>query len=71
MNPVLRILLLVFLGFVVASGTLRTILTIRYCFIDLSRGGNQAPELLGTIVGTLLVTVLFGWVWRKVYLSKR
>jgi hypothetical protein len=67
----LRILLLVLVGFIVAAAALRTIATIVVFVIDMKNGGQHAPEILGTMTGSLVITLGLGWVWKKIYLSKR
>lgn len=67
----LRILLLVLVGFIVAAAALRTIAAIVVFVIDMKNGGQHVPEILGTITGSFVITLGSGWVWKKVYLSKK
>ena len=67
----LRILLLVLVGFIVAAAALRTIAAIVVFVIDMKNGGQHAPEILGTMTGSFVIALGLGWVWKKVYLSKK
>jgi membrane protein implicated in regulation of membrane protease activity len=67
----IRILLLVLVGFIVVIGGLRTIAAFIAFIADMSKSGQHAPEWLGAMTGSLVITVLLGWVWRKIYHSRK
>ncbi len=67
----IRILVLVLIGFIVTAAALRTIAAIVVFVIDMKNSGHHAPKILGTMTGSFVITLGLGWVWRKVYLSNR
>jgi hypothetical protein len=67
----LRILLLVIVGFVVAAAALRTIAGLVVFVVDMKNGGQHAPEILGATTASILITLGLGWVWKKIYASKK
>lgn len=67
----LRILLLVIVGFIVAVAATRTVAGLVVFAIDMKNGGQHAPQILGALTASILVVLGLGWVWRKIYFSKR
>ena len=66
----LRILLLVIVGFIVAVAATRTIAGLIVFVVDLKKGGQHAPQILGALTASILIVLGLGWVWRKIYFSK-
>jgi len=67
----LRILLLVLVGFIVATAALRTIASVVVFVVDMKNGGQRAPEILGVMTGSFVIALGLGWVWRKIYFFKK
>ena len=67
----LRILLLVLIGFIVGSAILQTVGGVIAFAIDMKKGGGHAPEILGGMTASLLIALGLGWVWKKVYCWKK
>ena len=65
-----RILILVIFGFVFASTALRAIRGAIALILNLTKGGDQAPEILGPLTASIVISLVFGWLFRKVYLQK-
>lgn len=67
----LRILLLILVGFIVAVAAIRSIAGIVVFVIDMKNGGQHASEVLGAMTASILITLGLGWVWKKIYFSNR
>jgi len=67
----LRILLLIIVGFVVAVAAVRSISGIVVFVRDMNKGGQHAPEILGALTASIVITLGLGWVWKKIYISKQ
>jgi len=67
----LRILLLVLIGVFFVGAAVRAIASIVIVAIDIVHGAAHAPENLGTMTGSILVAMILGWLYRKIYFSKR
>ncbi len=67
----LRILLLIIVGFIVAVAAVRSIAGAVVFVIDMKNGGQHAPEILGAMTGSILIALGLGWVWRKIYFTKK
>ena len=61
----LRIVLLIFVGLIGGWAAVRTIAAGVLLVLDLRRGATHAPEIIGTLVGALIVTLLSVWAARK------
>jgi hypothetical protein len=66
----LRILLIIVFGLFFAMAALKTIGAIIALIVNLSNGGNQAPEILGALTASIVLSLLFGWLFKKVYFQK-
>jgi len=66
----LRILLLVIFGLMFASAALKALGAAIALILNLTKGGDQAPEILGALTASIVIALLFGWLVRKVYLQK-
>ena len=67
----LRITLLVIIGLIVAAAALRSVAGVVVFVVDMKNGGQHAPEILGALTASVLIALGLGWVWKKVYNSKR
>ena len=66
----LRILLIVIFGLFFAMAALKTIGATIALIVNLSNGGNQAPEILGALTASIVLALVFGWLLKKVYFQK-
>ena len=66
----LRILLLVIVGLFGAMAALRAIAAGILLIGDLRKEGAHAPEMLGLLVGSIVIALLCGWLWRKLYSNR-
>ena len=39
--------------------------------IDMKNGGQHAPEILGAMTASIVITLGLSWVWKKIYFSKK
>ena len=67
----LRILLLIIFGFIVAGAAIRSISGAVVFVIDLKNGGLHATEILAAMTASIVITLGLGWVWRKIYFTKK
>jgi hypothetical protein len=67
----LRILLLILVGFIVAVAAIRSIAGVIVFLADMKNGGQHAPEILGAMTASILITLGLGWVWKKIYFSSQ
>lgn len=67
----LRILLLIIVGFIVAIAVIRSLAGVVAFVLDIKNGGQRAPEILGAMTASILITLGLGWVWRKIYFSNQ
>lgn len=67
----LRILLLIIVGFIVAVAAMKSLAGVVVFAIDMKNGGQRTPEILGAMTASILITLGLGWVWKKIYFSKK
>lgn len=67
----LRIFLLIIVGFIGAVAAVRSVAGAVACVIGMKNGGLHAPGILGAMTAPILVTLGLGWVWKKLYFSKQ
>lgn len=53
----------------VSMGAIQVIAAVFALVSDMSKSGPHAPEILGALTGSLVITLGLGWVWRKIYIS--
>jgi hypothetical protein len=69
-NPMLRVLLLVIVGFIGALAVIRAIGASIALIIDLQKGATHTPGILGTLTFSIIIAMGCSWLWRKLYARK-
>ena len=63
----LRIFLLIIVGFFFALASLRVLVVTIALVADLRKNAAHTPEILGILCGTLVIALALGWLLRKIY----
>jgi hypothetical protein len=66
----LRILLLVIVGLIFAMSSLKAIGAAIALVLDLRKDGAHAPEILGALSASVVISLALGWLLRKIYFQK-
>jgi len=67
----MRILLLLIIGLFFATTVLRALGATVAFAVDLRKGAAHAPEMLADISVYIVISLVLGWLLRKIYLQKK
>jgi hypothetical protein len=69
-NPMLRVLLLVIVGFIGALAVIRAIGAGIALIIDLQNNAKHTAGILGTLTFSIIIAMACSWPWRKLCARK-
>jgi hypothetical protein len=69
-NSMLRILLLVIVGFFGAIAVLQAIGASIALIVDLQKGASHTSKILGVLTTSTIIALACVWFWRKLYAHK-